>query len=109
MHTNEIVTITAFPRYAFGRGDKVIRLHLSRVMGEKRWSQRRLAEATGIRPTTISHYYNEFADYVCLEHLDRICVALGCDASDLIEYIPNKQKRTGKDLILDTHGNRNPK
>ncbi len=39
----------------------------------------------------------------------RICEVLDCDLSDLIEYIPNKQKKTGRNLILEEHGNRKRK
>lgn len=87
----------------------MIKNHLSRLLGEKRWSQARLARETGIRPSTICAYYNEFADRISLEHLDRICEALGCQVEDVLEYIPNKQKRTGNCLILEEHGNRKPK
>ena len=41
-----------------------------------------------------------------IDHLDRICEALECDISDLIEYIPNKIKKTGDNLILEPHGAR---
>ena len=34
---------------------------------------------------------------------------LECDISDLIEYVPNQHKITGKDLIVEEHGNRKPK
>lgn len=96
-------------RYNSGRGDKVVRIKLSRILGDKRWSQRRLAQETGIRPSTISHYYNDFSDCIRLDHVDRICEALNCDITDLLEYIPNNQKRTGNELILEEHGNRKPK
>ncbi|WP_242655023.1 helix-turn-helix domain-containing protein, partial [Subdoligranulum variabile] len=35
----------------------MIKNHLSRLLGEKRWSQARLARETGIRPSTICAYY----------------------------------------------------
>ena len=38
-----------------------------------------------------------------------ICEVLECDISDLIEYVPNQHKITGKDLIVEEHGNRKPK
>ncbi len=53
--------------------------------------------------------YNEVSERLNVEHLDRICEALGCELSDLIEYVPNPQKRTGEDLILEEHGNRRRK
>ena len=80
----------------------MIRIHLSRLLGERRWTQIQLSRATGIRAATI----NELVDRVNLEHLDRICEALDCDLSDLMEYVPNIQKKTGHDLIVEEHGNR---
>ena len=65
-----------------------------------------LARITGIRPTTISELYNEVAERVSFDHLDKICEALNCTLNELLEYIPNQHRRTGKDLILEEHGNR---
>ena len=80
--------------------------HLSRILGEKRWSQAKLASVTGIRAATINELYNDLAARITLENLDRICEALGCDVADIFEYIPNHQRQTGKDLIAEEHGNR---
>lgn len=84
----------------------MIKIHLSRLLGEKRWTQAHLSRQTGIRPSTICQLYNEFADRLSMEHLDKICEALDCCVADVLEYIPNAQRRTGKDLIVDEHGNR---
>lgn len=81
--------------------------HLLRILGEKRWSQAKLARITGIRAATINELYNDIAVRVTLENLDRICEALECDISDIFEYIPSRQRKTGKDLIAEAHGNRN--
>lgn len=81
--------------------------HISRILGEKRWSQARLARVTGIRAATINELYNDLAIRITLENLDRICEALDCDVSDIFEYIPNHQRKTGKDLLVEEHGNRN--
>lgn len=43
------------------------------------------------------------------EDMDRICEALDCDVSDLLERVPSRQRKTGKDLILEQHGNRKTK
>ncbi|MDE6785227.1 MAG: helix-turn-helix transcriptional regulator, partial [Ruminococcus sp.] len=40
-----------------------------------------------------------------VEYLDRICEYLNCSITDLIEYIPNEYKKTGKFLIKEEHGN----
>ncbi len=68
-----------------------------------------LARITGIRPTTISELYNEVAERVSFDHLDKICEASNCTLNELLEYIPNQHRRTGKDLILEEHGNRKKK
>ena len=70
----------------------MIRIHLSRLLGERRWTQAELARKTKIRKATISELYNEFAERVKLEHLDKICEALGCELSDLIERVPDRRK-----------------
>ena len=63
---------------------QMIRIHLSRLLGERRWTQADLSRKTGIRAATINELYNELAQRVNLEHLDLICEALDCDLSDLI-------------------------
>ena len=62
----------------------MIRIHLSRLLGERRWTQADLSRKTGIRAATINELDNELAQRVNLEHLDLICEALDCDLSDLI-------------------------
>lgn len=83
----------------------MIRIHLSGLLGEKRWTQAYLSQMTGIRPNTISDIYNEIAERISLEHLDRICEVLECELTDLMEYVPNETKKTGNDLIKEKHGN----
>jgi len=87
----------------------MVRIYLSKLLGERRMSQRELSELTGIRPNTINEWYHEIVVSLRVEHIDRICEVLDCDLSDLIEYIPNKQKKTGRNLILEEHGNRKRK
>lgn len=67
----------------------MIRILLSKLLGERRWTQADLARKTGIRPSTINEYYHEIAERINLEHLDLICEALECDLSDLIERVPS--------------------
>lgn len=72
----------------------MIKILLSRKLGELRWTQADLARATGIRPSTINEMYHELAERVNLEHLDLICEALDCDLDDLIIRVPNTDTRT---------------
>lgn len=67
----------------------MIKILLSRKLGELRWTQAELSRVTGIRPTTINEYYHDMAERVNLEHLDLICEALNCDLSEIIIRVPN--------------------
>lgn len=68
-------------------------------------SQAELSRLTGIRPGTINEIYHEIALHLSVENLNKICEALDCSLDELMEYIPDPQKRTGKDLIVEEHGN----
>lgn len=70
----------------------MVKIHLSKLLGERRMTQADLARKTGIRPNTISEIYNELVERVNLEHLDQICEALHCEIYDLLERVPNKKK-----------------
>ncbi len=83
----------------------MVRIYLSRILGEKRMSQKELSKLTGIRPNTISEWYNEIAVSLKVEHMDRICEVLGCRLDELIEVIPNRMPKTGEHLIIEEHGN----
>lgn len=87
----------------------MVKIHLSRLLGERRISQKTLSELTGIRPNTISDWYNEVTVSLKIEHIDKICEVLECSLDELIEVIPNKTPKTGKYLIVEEHGNRKPK
>lgn len=79
----------------------MIKILLSKKLGELRWTQADLARKTGIRAATIHGMFNEIVDRVNLEHLDLICEALNCDLSEIMVYIPNatpkiNRNRAGK-------------
>lgn len=80
----------------------MIRIMLSKKLGELRWTQADLARATGIRPNTINDLYHEITDRVNLEHLDLICEALSCELSEILVRVPSKIKnvksRVGSDI-----------
>lgn len=71
----------------------MIRILLSKRLGELKWTQADLARATGIRPTTISDYYNEIAERINLNHLDLICEALDCSPTEILVREPNPEPR----------------
>ena len=65
----------------------MIKIHLSRVLGERRITQRRLSEMAGVRPNSINALYNEKAQRIDIDVLDKICKALECQPGDLLERI----------------------
>ncbi len=74
----------------------MIKIMLSRKLGELRVTQAELAARTGIRPNTINDLYHNVAERVSLEHLDKICEALDCDLSEIVVYTPNKLSTVSK-------------
>ncbi|WP_300855414.1 helix-turn-helix transcriptional regulator [uncultured Clostridium sp.] len=70
----------------------MVKIHLSKLLGEKRWTQADLARKTGIRPNTISEIYNELIERINIDHIDKICDVLECDVCDLMEHIPKKKE-----------------
>jgi XRE family transcriptional regulator len=71
----------------------MIKILLSRILGEKRVTQADLARATGIRPNTINELYHELVERVNLEHLDLICEALDCELDELIVRKKNQREK----------------
>lgn len=83
----------------------MVKIHLSRLLGERKMTQVDLSRATGIRPNTINEWYHEIAVRLNTEHIDKICEVLDCRIEELIEYTPNKTKITKANLIIEEHGN----
>lgn len=81
----------------------MVKILLSRKLGELRWNQADLARSTGIRPSTISDLYHCMTEQISFEHLDLICEALDCDISEIIIRIPNKQPKCKTRLGKDIH------
>lgn len=64
----------------------MIRLILDKLLAKKNITRYELAKRTGIKFQIIDNYYKNrvvrYDSYV----LDKICTALECDVSDIIEY-----------------------
>ena len=80
----------------------MIRIMLSSRLGERRWTQTKLAQETGIRAATINELYHEMTDTISLDKLDKICKALKCSPGDILVMetddllargVPQRQKR----------------
>ncbi len=68
----------------------MIKILLSRKLGELRWTRADLSRATGIRASTIDAYYHERTVHMNLEHLDLICEALNCDLDEILVRVPKR-------------------
>ena len=71
----------------------MIRILLSVRLGEKRWSQRRLARETSIDKNVINDLYNEMVDRVSLHQIDTICRVLGCKLPDLLQRVEDQENQ----------------
>ena len=71
----------------------MIRVKLSARLGERRMTQKELALKTGIRAATISVLYNENADRITFENLEKICTVLECEPGDLLKIEPPDHKK----------------
>ena len=70
----------------------MIKIHLSRLLGERKMNQADLARKTGIRANTIGALYGEYAERISFQQLDKICEVLNCDLHDLLEYVPSQKQ-----------------
>ncbi len=65
----------------------MIRLTLDKVLKDTGITRYELAKRTGIQYQIIDKYYKNnvrrYDGYI----LDRICIALGCDIGDILEYV----------------------
>lgn len=77
----------------------MIRNHLSRLLGERRLNQKRLAQMTGLRPSTVNAIYHERATRIDYDVLDRLCTALGCQPGDILEFVPDGTQNGNKNEI----------
>ena len=71
----------------------MIKVKLSDLLGKHKMTQKALADATDIRPATISKMYYEEIKRIDVKHLNNICKTFDCEISELLEYIPDKRKK----------------
>ena len=69
----------------------MIKIHLSKLLGERRMTQAELANKTNIRPATINEMYHELIERINLEHLNKICKVLNVGINEILEYIPDEE------------------
>ena len=84
----------------------MIVVNLDVMLAKRKMSLSELSVRVGITIANLSVLKTGKAKAIRFSTLNAICEVLDCDISDLLEYVPNKTKTTGKDLIVESHGNR---
>ena len=69
----------------------MIKMHFSRILGERRLKIADVARDTGLNRGTLTRMYYETAERLDVDVLDRLCAYLGCSLDQLIEYVPTAQ------------------
>lgn len=67
----------------------MIKFKVKVMLAMRDMTQKELAEKTGIRPPTISAICLGTIKHLPVDALDKICEALTCQPSDLMEHIPD--------------------
>jgi putative transcriptional regulator len=68
----------------------MIRIHLSRIMGEHKEKIADLQRATGLARNTLAGLYREDVARIDLATLEVICKHYDCAVGDLLEFVENK-------------------
>lgn len=62
----------------------MVKIHLSRLMGERKLKISDLARETGINRGTITRLYHETAERVELDVIEKLCDYFQCEIADLL-------------------------
>ncbi|MBT2627196.1 helix-turn-helix transcriptional regulator [Bacillus sp. ISL-32] len=65
----------------------MIKVHLSRLMGERKLNIAEVSRKTGLHRNGITKLYYEETDGIKFDTLEKLCKALECEITDLIEII----------------------
>ena len=88
-YTIELHLASTFYTLNNKRSFKMIKCHLSRLMGERKLKLVDVARETGLHRNTVTLLYNETAARVDLEAMERLCKFFDCKVEDLFEYVPD--------------------
>lgn len=69
---------------------KMIRCHLSTLMGRDKLRISDVAKSTGLNRSTITALYNETATRVDLPAVESLCNLFKCQVGELFEIVPPK-------------------
>jgi putative transcriptional regulator len=66
----------------------MIKCHLSRLMGEKKYKVTDVARLTGLNRNTVTLLYKETASRIEMETIEKLCELFECAVDELLEYVP---------------------
>ena len=70
----------------------MIKIHLSRLMGENKEKLADLIRSTGLARNTVAGLYRETTARIDLDTLNALCGHYGCSVADLLEYVPDEEQ-----------------
>jgi putative transcriptional regulator len=79
-----------------GGKQMAIKVHLSRLMGERKLKISDLAKMTGLHRNGLTELYHEKTNGIKFDTLEKICRALECDICDLLEIVDGPKKEEKK-------------
>lgn len=71
-------------------GAFMIRIHLSRLLGENKEKLADLIRSTGLARNTVTGLYRETTARIDVDTLNAICRHYDCTVADLLEYVPDR-------------------
>ncbi|WP_018415536.1 helix-turn-helix domain-containing protein [Teredinibacter turnerae] len=69
----------------------MVKVHLSRLMGERKLRIVDVARDTGINRGTIARLYHETAIRIDFDVLEKLCTYMECSVGELVELQPSKE------------------
>ena len=69
----------------------MMKIHLGRLLGERKMKMSELSRKTGISKNALSLLYHEKSNGVRFDTLEKICRELDCKIDELIEYVPQNK------------------
>ena len=73
----------------------MIKVHLARLLGERKMTMAELARRTGLSEPAIHELYHETRKGIQFATLEKICLALNCHIGDLLEFQSSRSGNFG--------------
>ncbi|MGJ9383256.1 helix-turn-helix domain-containing protein [Salipaludibacillus sp. CF4.18] len=71
----------------------MIKLHLARIMEEKKVNIAEIATKTGLHRNGASNLYHQKVEGIRFDTLEKLCIALDCKIEDLLEIVEKDSKK----------------